>query len=136
MMEAPRIYPTFRFRDAAAMIDWLERAFGFTAHAKHMDGDRVAHAELAFGSSMIMCGDDRDDSYGEMVGRPTGQGGKSLYLAVDDVDAMFARAEAVGALIEEGLTDRDHGSREFICRDPEGNLWCFGTYWPKVTGKG
>ncbi|RQP05371.1 MAG: glyoxalase, partial [Paracoccus sp. BP8] len=53
MLEAPRIYPTFRFRNAAAMIDWLEKAFGFTIHAKYMDGDKVAHAELAFGSSMI-----------------------------------------------------------------------------------
>ena len=132
-MEAPRIYPTFRFRDAAAMIEWLEKAFGFTTHAKYMDGDKVAHAELAFGSSMIMCGDDRDDAYGEMVGQSSGQGGKSLYIAVDDVDAMFARAKAAGAVIEEGLTDRDYGSREFICRDPEGNLWCFGNYWPKVT---
>ncbi|MBT0779358.1 VOC family protein [Paracoccus sp. pheM1] len=135
MMEAPRIYPTFRFRDAAAMIEWLERAFGFTTHAKYMDGDKVAHAELAFGSSMIMCGDDKDDAYGEMVGRLSGQGGKSLYIVVDDVDAMFARAQAAGAAIEEGLTYRDYGSREFICRDPEGNLWCFGTWWPKVTDK-
>lgn len=135
MLEAPRIYPTFRFRNAAAMIDWLEKAFGFTIHAKYMDGDKVAHAELAFGSSMIMCGDDEEDAYGEMVGPPSAQGGKSLYIAVDDVDAMFARAQAAGAVIEEGLTDRDYGSREFICRDPEGNLWCFGTWWPKVTDK-
>ncbi|MFC3568028.1 VOC family protein [Paracoccus sp. TOH] len=135
MPEAPRIYPTFRFRNAAAMIAWLERAFGFTTHAKYMDGDKVAHAELAFGSSMIMCGDDREDAYGELVGKPSAQGGRSLYIAVDDADAMFARAKAAGAVIEEGLTDRDYGSREFICRDPEGNLWCFGTWWPKVTDK-
>jgi len=135
MTEAPRIYPTFRFRNAAAMIEWLEKAFGFTVHAKHMAGDMVAHAELAFGSSMIMCGDEKDDAYGDLVGQASGQGGKSLYIAVDDVDAMFARAKAAGATIEEGLTDRDYGSREFICRDPEGNLWCFGTYWPKVDEK-
>ncbi|WP_231493210.1 VOC family protein [Paracoccus pantotrophus] len=78
----------------------------------------------------------QEDAYGEMVGQPSGQGGKSLYIAVDDADAMFARAQAAGAAIEEGLTDRDYGSREFICRDPEGNLWCFGTWWPKVTDKG
>ncbi len=135
MPEAPRIYPTFCFRNAAAMIAWLERAFGFTTHTKYMDGDKVAHAELAFGSSMIMCGDDREDAYGELVGKPSAQGGRSLYIAVDDADAMFARAKAAGAVIEEGLTDRDYGSREFICRDPEGNLWCFGTWWPKVTDK-
>ena len=31
-----------------------------------------------------------------------------------------------------GLTDTDYGSRDFICRDPEGYVWCFGTYWPKA----
>jgi len=133
--EAPRIYPTFRFRDATAMIAWLERAFGFVVHARHMAGDKVAHAELAFGSSMIMCGDEKDDAYGDLAGNASVQGGKSLYIAVDDADAMFARAKAAGATIEEGLTDRDYGSREFICRDPEGNLWCFGTYWPKAAEK-
>lgn len=30
-MEAPRIYPTFRFHDAAAIIDWLEKASGCTS---------------------------------------------------------------------------------------------------------
>lgn len=78
----------------------------------------------------------RDDAYGEMVGQPLAQCGKSLYIAVDDVDPIFARAEAAGAVIEQGLTDREYDSREFICRDPEGNLWCFGTWWPKASDKG
>jgi uncharacterized glyoxalase superfamily protein PhnB len=26
------------------------------------------------------------------------------------------------------LADTDYGSREFTVRDPEGNLWSFGTY--------
>ena len=34
--------------------------------------------------------------------------------------------------ILEELIDRDYGSREFICRDPEGNVWSLGTYWPKA----
>lgn len=135
MTEAPRIYPAFRFRDATAMIEWLEKALGFRVHARHMTGDKVAHAELAFGSSMIMCGDDQDDAFGDLLGKGSGSGGKSLYIAVDDADAVFARAKAAGAAIEQGLIDRDYGSREFICRDPEGNLWCVGTYWPKVQEK-
>ena len=28
------------------------------------------------------------------------------------------------------LTDQDYGSREYAARDPEGNLWSFGTYRP------
>lgn len=131
-IEAPRIYPAMRFADAERMIDWLCRAFGFTVHAKYMAGDKVGHAELAFGSSIIMCGDIKDDAYDEMVGKPSGKGGRSLYVAVDDVDVMFRRAREAGAEILREPVDRDYGSREFICRDPEGNVWSFGTYWPKT----
>jgi uncharacterized glyoxalase superfamily protein PhnB len=130
MHEAPRIYPTFRYRDPAAMIAWLCDTVGFTLHARHPAEGTVAHAELAFGSSMIMLGAVRDDAYGALVGGPGQDGGKSLYVAVADVDALHARVAASGVVIAQGLVDRDYGSREFQCRDPEGNLWCFGTYWP------
>ena len=99
-------------------------------HARYGDGDDVHHAQLALGSSMIMLGNVRDDDYGKMVGGP-GQGGKSTYVAVDDTDAVYARAKAAGARILEEPTNRDYGSRDFICADPEGNVWSFGTYWPK-----
>ena len=134
--EPPRIYPTFLFENAASMIDWLGEAFGFTVHNRYDAEDgTVAHAELALGSSIIMLGQARADQYATIVGGPDKQGGKSLYIAVNDVDALFERAKAAGASIEEGLTERDYGSREFICRDPEGNVWCFGTYWPKAGDK-
>jgi len=31
------------------------------------------------------------------------------------------------------LEDMPYGSREYSVRDPEGNLWSFGTYDPNVT---
>lgn len=134
-VEAPRIYPTFRYRDAARMVDWLVEAFGFEVHVKYMDGGTVGHAELKLGSSMIMLGSVKDDAYGRMVGVPGDNAGKSIYVAVDDPDGLFARAKAAGARILEELTDRPHGSRDFICADPEGNVWSFGTYWPKADEK-
>jgi uncharacterized glyoxalase superfamily protein PhnB len=27
-------------------------------------------------------------------------------------------------------TDQDYGSRDFVAKDHEGNVWCFGTYQP------
>jgi uncharacterized glyoxalase superfamily protein PhnB len=42
--------------------------------------------------------------------------------------ALFGRAQAAGAIIVQGLTDEDHGSRGFTVRDPEGVYWSFGTY--------
>jgi len=133
--DAPCIYPTFRYRDAESMIGWLQDAFGFALRAKYMDDGKVMHAELMLGASIIMLGEARDDGYGAMVGTPGTGGGKSVYVAVADADAAFARAKNAGVEILEGLTNRDYGSREFICRDPQGNVWCFGTYWPKATDK-
>lgn len=81
---------------------------------------------------MIMLGSVRDDDYGRIVGGPARDGGKSTYIAVSDADEAFARAKKAGATILEEPTDRDYGSREFMCADPEGNVWSFGTYWPKT----
>lgn len=129
---AQSIYPTFRYRDAASMIEWLEKAFGFTVNARHMDGGTVGHAELSLGGSIIMLGEARDDAYGRMVGGPGQPGGKSTYVAADDVDAVYEAAKAAGAKILEEPVDRDYGSREFICADPQGNVWSFGTYRPEA----
>ena len=134
--EAHRLYPALRYKNAGKMIDWLCEAFGFEVRARHGEGDIVHHAELVFGSSMIMLGSARSDDYGKMVGEPGSGGGKSIYVAVDDADAAHARAKKAGATIIQDLTDRDYGSREFICRDPEGHVWSFGTYWPKAGEKG
>lgn len=130
--EAPRMFPALRCRDAAAMIDWLGKAFGFSVHAKYMNGEEVCHAELGFGTSLIMIGSSRPDGYGDIVGEPGTNGGKSVYIAVEDVEAVYTRAKAAGAVVVQVLTSRDYGSREFVCRDPEGNVWCVGTYWPKA----
>ena len=61
---APRLYPALRYRNAAKMIDWLGGAFGFSVRARYGEGDVVHHAELVFGSSMIMLGTVRDDDDG------------------------------------------------------------------------
>ena len=45
-VEAPRIYPTFRYNEAEKMIDFLVEAFGFAVHVKYMDGGKVAHAAI------------------------------------------------------------------------------------------
>ncbi|WP_244546288.1 VOC family protein [Bosea sp. OK403] len=51
-------------------------------------------------------------------------------FATDDIDARCERARAAGAEICMEPTDQPYGSRDFICKDPEGHIWCFGTYRP------
>ncbi|MGH6916155.1 MAG: VOC family protein [Geminicoccaceae bacterium] len=138
LVEPSRIYPGLRYRDAPAMIAWLCKAFGFAERVVYPGPDgTIAHAELALGSGMVMLSSVRDDKFGAMVGAPIGPegakgNGQAIYVAIDDADGLYARAQAAGAGMLMGLTDTDYGSRDFICRDPEGYIWCFGTYWPKA----
>jgi uncharacterized glyoxalase superfamily protein PhnB len=121
------VFPTLRYRDPAAAIEFLERALGFTRHAVHENDGAVEHAELRHGDGMIMLGGVRDNEYGA-IAPPPGSG--STYIAVDDADALHERARAAGAEIVMEPFDTDHGSRDFSARDPEGNIWSFGTYRP------
>ena len=55
---------------------------------------------------------------------------QSPYVIVSDVDAHHKRAAAAGAEIVMPPAEQDHGGRFYACRDPEGNLWNFGSYDP------
>ncbi|MEV6095773.1 VOC family protein [Nocardia sp. NPDC051981] len=120
------VWPTLVYRDAPAAITFLERAFGFETTARYDEGDTVAHAELAWpGGGAIMLGGVREGM--ALDCQPPGVG--SVYIAVDDADALYARAQAAGATITRELRDEtDYESRGFTCRDPEGVYWSFGTY--------
>lgn len=56
------------------------------------------------------------------------RGGGVAYVVVDDPDAVWARAVAVGAQVTRPLEETDYGSRGFSVTDLEGNSWSFGTY--------
>jgi uncharacterized glyoxalase superfamily protein PhnB len=127
------VISTMRYDDAARMIDWLCDAFGFERRfvVPGEDGT-IAHAQLSHGGGMIMCGSARDDEWGTFVktARALGGNSASVYVVVEDVDVHCARAKAAGAEILYGPRDTDYGSREYAARDPEGQLWGFGTYDP------
>ncbi len=125
--EAPTLYPSMRYRDAPAAMEFLKHAFGFEEQVVYRNDDgSIGHAQMTYGPSILMLGSDRDDLYG----RRAGQGW--LYVAVDDPDAHCQRARAAGAEVMTELHDTDYGSRDYSARDPEGNIWSFGTYRPAV----
>jgi uncharacterized glyoxalase superfamily protein PhnB len=131
---AATIIPTLRYRDAAAAIEWLCRAFGFERHlVVPGEGDTIAHAQLTFGNGMIMLGTARADEFGNLQKTPEQVGGvgtQSPYVIVPDADAHHARSVAAGAKVVYALKDEDYGGRGYSCLDPEGRLWNFGTYDP------
>ena len=122
----PQVWPTLRARDARALIRFLVDVLGFEETAVYGDGDRVDHAQLSWPlGGGIMLGSAREDDNDQWPLRP---GTFGAYAVTDDPDALLARAKQAGAEIIRELTDTDYGSRDFGLRDPEGNLWSFGTY--------
>lgn len=130
------IIPTLRYADAHRAIDWLCTAFGFERHlVVPGDDGSVAHAQLVFGNGMIMLSTARDDAFGQLqtpIGAVGARVSQSPYIIVDDVDEHHARAVAAGAEVVMAPEDQNHGGRYYACRDPEGNLWNFGSYNPWV----
>ena len=125
--------PSFRYDDAPGMIDFLCAAFGFERNLVVPDGDGgVAHAQLTLGDGMIMLGSTREDDFGALVvtAKAAGAITGSAYVVVADVDAHCARARAAGAEIVMAPADQDYGGRLYAARDPEGQLWNFGSYDP------
>lgn len=116
----PTLFPTLRFSDEPAAIDWLERAFGFQRHAVFAGDDgTILHAELRLGSGILMLGSPPEDELGF-----------TIYAWVEDLEAHYARARAAGAEIVRPLADTSYGTREYGARDLDGHLWYFGTYRP------
>ena len=130
------IIPVLRYRDAPAAIEWLCGVFGFEKHlvVPHPDGS-VAHAQLVFGSGMIMLASvvKPETEFGRLMKQPDELAGaqtQTSYVVVSNVDALYADAQAGGAKIAMEIRNEDYGGRGFSCFDLEGHLWSLGSYDP------
>ncbi|WP_018545840.1 VOC family protein [Streptomyces sp. LaPpAH-108] len=127
----PSIYPTVLYADAKAAIGQLTEALGFTELTVYESEDgTVLHAELAQGNGAVMLGSKGRGGVFDAVMKDAGPAG--VYIVVDDVDAHHQRAVEHGVEILMPPTDQDYGSRDYMARDAEGNVWSFGTYAPAI----
>ena len=130
------IIPCLRYRDAPKAIDWLCQTFGFERGLVVPGPDNtVLHAQLSFGHGMIMLGSSAhaDSEYAKLIRQPGEIGGaatQTIYVVVDDADAVHAQALRARCEIVMDIKDEDYGGRGFTCRDLEGHIWTFGTYDP------
>jgi uncharacterized glyoxalase superfamily protein PhnB len=122
----PGMWLTLRLRDVPAMTGWLT-AIGFVPHAEYRDdaGDLVHGEYLWPKGGGVMVGAHRASP-----DWPQAPGAGAAYLVVEDVDRTHAAAVDAGATSLRAPVDEDYGGRGSTVRDPEGNLWSFGTYRP------
>jgi uncharacterized glyoxalase superfamily protein PhnB len=130
----PQISSAAFYEDAAAAIEWLEKAFGFATRLRVEDGaGGIVHSELEYGTGVVMVATVRA---AESWRSPRALGGantQSLFVFVDDVDAHCARARAAGARIFREVADQDYGEtqdRNYGAFDCEGHRWWFAQRLP------
>ena len=106
--------------DAGALLDFLTAAFdGEERERIAMPSGQVMHAEIRIGNSMVMMGG----------ARPGADAAKtSLYLYVEQVDAVYRQALAAGAVSVMAPADQFYGDRNAGITDPAGNTWWIATH--------
>jgi PhnB protein len=112
---------------AAQAIAFYARALGATEVVRLAQPDgKIAHAELRVAGAAVMLADEHLD---EGYAGPLRLGGSpvSLYLRVDDVDVVHARALAAGARERQAPADHFDGDRRSTLVDPFGHVWSIAT---------
>lgn len=125
------VWPILHYGDTNAALRHLVDVLGFdeVVAATDDEGD-VVHAELSWpgGGALVLGGTKNVESV--HGGLPAG--GSALYVVTDDPVAVHQRVVDAGGEVVEPPHETRFGSGAssvvFTTRDPEGNLWTFGTY--------
>ena len=123
------VTPQMLFDNAAQAIDWYKKALGAEEKARAVGPDgKIMHAELQIGNSRIMV---NDAMGGSKSAKALGGTPISLWVYVQDCDALFKRAVTAGAQVAPGpmgqLADQFWGDRTGTFADPYGYQWTIAT---------
>jgi PhnB protein len=129
------VTPVLVLDDAAAAIEWYRKGLGAEEVSRAVGPDgKIMHAEIRIGNSLIMMHDAMGGGKGP---RTFGGSPVSLWLYVEDCDALFNRAVAAGATVPPGpmgqLMDQFWGDRSGTITDPHGYQWTIATHKEDLT---
>jgi PhnB protein len=119
---------------AAAAIDFYVKAFGAIELPGRLTdpAHAVLNAEIRIGDSILRLG---DEAPWRIAKSPRSLGGTSafVHLYVQDVDAVVARALALGARVLLPIKDQWYGDRSASIADPFGHSWTIATHREDLT---
>jgi PhnB protein len=129
------VTPHLVLDNAAEAIEWYKRALGAEEMSRAVGPEgKIMHAELRIGDSRIMLNDPLMGGKGprEFGGSPV-----SMWVYVDDCDALFKRAIAAGGEVAHGgmgqMQDQFWGDRSGTFTDPHGYTWTIATHKEDLT---
>ena len=107
------VTPSLLPSNAPPLIDFLRRAFGAKVEGLHEEAGRMVHGFVRIGEAVVEMSEAEEERL-----RPSG-----FYMHTDDVDALYHRALAAGAISILPPADQFYGDRLAILEDPAGNRW-------------
>jgi uncharacterized glyoxalase superfamily protein PhnB len=123
------VTPTMTVKNSIEAIEFYQQAF----NAENLgvfptpDGEHTMHAVIKIGNSILMMGDEMP-GMGCPSASPSGSSPISLYIYVEDADALFAQAVAAGAEKVMPVEDAFWGDRCGMVKDPFGYSWMIATH--------
>jgi uncharacterized glyoxalase superfamily protein PhnB len=119
--------------DLKAAVNFYQKAFGFEKRGIMNGPDgKPMHAELTLRGTTLMLGPE-DSKRGTRSAKTIGASPATLYLTVEDVDKVFAKAVKAGGTATGPVMDMFWGDRCGTIVDPDGNPWMLGTHVAEPT---
>jgi PhnB protein len=124
------VTPQLTLDNAAQAIEWYKKALGAEELSRAVGPDgKIMHAEVRIGDSRIML---NDPMMGDKGPKARGGSPASLWIYVEDCDALFNRAVAAGGQVSDGpmgaMADQFWGDRTGTFTDPQGYRWTIATH--------
>jgi uncharacterized glyoxalase superfamily protein PhnB len=109
--EDDTVVPYLHPRNATQLMDFLKAVFDAQELGVYKEGDRVMHAAVRIGDSLVEMGEAEEHKE------------QGLYVYVEDPDAVYKKALAAGGTSIYPPADHAYGERSGGFRDPAGNSW-------------
>ena len=125
--------PYLTVENAAQAIEYYQNAFGAKERVRmEAPGGAIGHAELEIGDSVVML----SDPFPQASTKPPQElGGTSVsvFMYVEDVDAVVKQAVDAGATVLMEVADQFWGDRFGTVQDPFGHTWAIATHVEDLT---
>jgi PhnB protein len=122
------VSPYLAVDDAAEAIEYYTKVFGAeeTVRMDAPDG-KIGHAELKIGDSHVMLADPFPQA-ATTPPKELGGTSASIFMYVEDVDAVVQKAVDAGATVTMEVEDQFWGDRFGSITDPFGHSWSIATH--------
>jgi PhnB protein len=130
-----RVTPCLIVSGAAKAIEFYAAVFGATERMRFPGPEgTISHAEIQIGDSVVII-EDEDPRRGTKAPPSAGLPGspESLFIYVEDVDSVIARAAGLGATVQRPAQNQFYGDRDGHVIDPFGHRWTVASHVEDVT---